>query len=200
MWRKYSAVRENTKIQLYYLGGHAVFWAHKPKGCEITYPELGKYLPQLKLSPQAVPCGVSLTCARHVCVPIFKDDWQRVPVPIDVQAFRRQRGHAGEIIRITNFCRNLCVALDPGSKVQNKLSGWVVTVLFLHYSWKPRYAGRGQSMCLKGEGTGIVWWGVPSTLKVFHLSVRNTYNLHSPFLKNLSVFVIISDPTATGSC
>lgn len=145
MWRKYSAVRENTKIQLYYLGGHTLFQVHKLKGCEITYPELGKHLSQLKQSHEAVPCGVSLTFARHVCVPIFKDNWQRVPVPIDVQALGWQRGHAGEIIRITNFCWNLCMALDPGSKVQNKLSAWVAFVLFLHYSCKPWYAGRGQS-------------------------------------------------------
>lgn len=136
----------------------------------------------------------SLTFARHVCVPILKDDWERVPVPIDVQALCRQRGHAGKIIRITNFCGNLCVALDPASKVQNKFSAWVAAVLLLHQSCKPRYTGRGQSMYLKGNSSA--WWGITELLEGFHLSVRDIYNLHNLFLKNNSVSEIIPDPTA----
>lgn len=116
-----KGVRENTKIQLYYLGGgsHSSEFIN-PKGCEITYPELGKYLPQLRLPHEAVPSGVPLTFARHVCVPVLKDDWEGVAVAVDVQALGRQRGHPGEIIRIADLCRDLGVALDPGSKVQVK--------------------------------------------------------------------------------
>lgn len=57
--------------------------------------------------------GGSLTFVREVYVSVFKNDRERVPVAVYVEAFSWQGGHAAEVVRIANFCRNLPVILDP---------------------------------------------------------------------------------------